>query len=70
MRSRAVLAAACAAAAAFGVAGTAAAAPPAAARSAELVLPGQPDLERLQADPGPDYSDPASSRRSRSGRSR
>ena len=30
-----------------------------AGRSAELVVPGQPDLERLQAAAGPDYSDPA-----------
>ena len=48
MRARAVLAAACAVTAACGVAATASAAPPAAARSAELVLPGQPDLGGLQ----------------------
>ena len=57
MIKKAVLAAAAAAA-------TVVAATPARRRrrrrsTAELVLPGQPDLERLQADPGPDYSDPS-----------
>ena len=71
MRVRAVLAAAGVAAAGIRCGRNGHGGSAGAARSAELVVPGQPDLERLQGAPGAGLLGPErSSRRSRSGRSR